>query len=257
MHALVWLAMTAALPAAPPAPEAPRAQLLVPAYFYPAGARAKDWDRLFAAADKVPVMAIVNPASGPGKAVDDNYATVFARARRSSITLLGYVSTNYAKRPLGDVKADVDTWLALYPNVKGIFVDQQASAADAIDYYDALYKYVRTARKLRLVVTNPGTICAEEYFTRPALDVGCLFEGMSPADGSTLPSWKAKVSRRIAVIEYKVATAAAMQAGLKELLAKKIGHVFITDGDLPNPYDHLPPYWEAEVAAVREASPGP
>ena len=97
--------------AADPAKEkdAPRLRLLVPAYFYPAGDGSKDWDRLFAASATVPIVAIVNPASGPGKKAAPNYLELFAKAQRTEkITLIGYVPTSYGKRPLAEVKADVD-----------------------------------------------------------------------------------------------------------------------------------------------------
>jgi hypothetical protein len=239
-------------------PEAPpRLRLIVPAYFYPAGDGAREWQRLFDAAAKVPVVAIVNPASGPGEKADPNYLKLFDRPRRSSPVLIGYVATSYARRPLAEVKADVDRWIALYPGIEGIFFDQQASGADAIDYYAALYKYVRTERKLRLVMNNPGTTCTEEFFARPALDGGNVFEGARPADGLPVPSWGARILGRASVLVYKVPTAAAMQACVKEAIEKKVGNVFVTDGELPNPWDHLPKYWEAEVAAVREANAGP
>lgn len=46
----------------------------MPAYFYPAGEGAKHWDRLLAAAEDVPIVAIVNPDSGPGKGADAAHA---------------------------------------------------------------------------------------------------------------------------------------------------------------------------------------
>ena len=42
------------------------------------------------------VVAIVNPASGPGKRVDANYTKVLEQAKKSKVTLIGYVSTKYA-----------------------------------------------------------------------------------------------------------------------------------------------------------------
>src|SRR5687767_6171551 len=45
----------------------PKMRLLVPAYFYPAGKGEKEWERLLAAPEEAGVVAIVNPASGPGR----------------------------------------------------------------------------------------------------------------------------------------------------------------------------------------------
>jgi spherulation-specific family 4 protein len=110
---LLFLFCAGTLPAAEPEP---RLSLLVPAYFYPAGEGLKHWDRLIASSARVPVLAIVNPVSGPGDKADANYTKLLDRARRQAgLTLLGYVSTRYARRPLADVQADVDRWLRLYP----------------------------------------------------------------------------------------------------------------------------------------------
>ncbi|MCE9525960.1 MAG: spherulation-specific family 4 protein [Planctomycetales bacterium] len=86
----------------------PKMRLLVPAYFYPAGKGEKEWERLLAAPEEAGVVAIVNPASGPGRRVDANYTKVLEQARRSKLTLIGYVSTSYGKRKTEEVKADVD-----------------------------------------------------------------------------------------------------------------------------------------------------
>src|SRR2546423_1244987 len=126
--AVVLLFASFALAQAPRAEE-PRVRLLVPAYFYPAGEGLKDWERLFTASAHVPITAIVNPASGPGKDADPNYVKLLQRAKEhKGLTLVGYVGTSYGKRKLDDVKADVDRWLKLYPSIHGIFFDEQASA---------------------------------------------------------------------------------------------------------------------------------
>ena len=200
MRFLVAFAVTLAVfglsTAADPAKDkdAPRLRLLVPAYFYPAGDGAKDWDRLFAASDDVPIVAIVNPASGPGKKADANYVKLFAKAKRSEkVTLIGYVSTSYGKRPPAEVRADVDRWVQLYPGIRGIFFDEQASGADRVEYYAALYKYVRARPGLKLVVANPGTTCVEKYLSEPAADAACLFEGPKPIESVAFPKWAAKI----------------------------------------------------------------
>jgi hypothetical protein len=114
-----------------PAVSAPApVRLLVPAYFYPSGQGLKSWEQLLAAAGKTPIVAIVNPASGPGKQVDEHYRALLLRARRSKLTLIGYVTLGYARRPVADVKADVDRWLSFYPEIGGIFFDEQPSGPE-------------------------------------------------------------------------------------------------------------------------------
>jgi hypothetical protein len=246
----LFLAAAAALPAADPQPEL---GLLVPAYFYPSKAGMKEWDRLLDAAGKAPVVVIVNPASGPGAKVDDNYKEVFERAKKSKATLIGYVSTRYAKRPLADVKADVDRWVKQYPGVQGVFFDEQVSAADGADYCEKLYEYARKEKRLAMVVTNPGTQCAEDYLKRPAADAACLFENYKGFDTFKLPTWAAGYAPgRFAVLSYEVEGAEAMGKQVRAAAEKKAGLVYVTNAKRRNPWDRLPEYWDAEVALVRE-----
>jgi hypothetical protein len=176
-------------PGLTPPPGAPaRMKLLVPAYFYPAGESLQHWNRIIESPHAADIVAIVNPDSGPGNAADASYTKVLERARRQGVTLIGYISTKYAARTLLEVKADVDHWVRFYPNIQGIFYDEQASAADHILYYAALYDYVRMERGLRLVMTGPGTTCAEEYLARPAADVVCVVEAAKDASAYRRPA---------------------------------------------------------------------
>jgi hypothetical protein len=247
------------LAADPPGEKPPHVRLLVPAYFYPAGAGLKDWERLFTASDRIPIVAVVNPASGPGKEADPNYVNIFDRAKKAGqISLIGYVATSYAKRRLEDVKADVDQWRRLYPAIQGIFFDEQASAEDQVPYQAALYEYVRTRKGLKLVVTNPGTVCSEKYLSQPATDVACLFEGPKAFNPSTFPEWVGKYGPdHVAAVSYKVGTAKAMRECIQAAVEKKIGYGYVTDAEGANPWGRLPGYWDEEVTAVREANPRP
>src|SRR5262245_25171375 len=171
---LAAVLMAADVVADEPAEKLPAVRLLVPAYFYPAGKGDEEWDKLIAAAHRVPIVAIVNPASGPGKLADPNYEKLLARAKEAKrLTLIGYVTTSYAKRPAEDVQADVDQWLKLYPAIQGIFFDEQASGAEQVQYQTRLYEHVRKTRKLKLVITNPGTTCDEGFVAKPATDAVC------------------------------------------------------------------------------------
>jgi len=254
MRISTWIAtaLVLAMSAAATAAE-PKMRLIVPAYMYPADDGMPQWTRLFDASKRVPVVAIVNPASGPGKAADANYTRLFERAGKTPLVLIGYVSTDYANRPIADVKAEVDRWMKLYPNVKGIFFDQQASGADALDYYTELYKYVRMERKLDLVVTNPGTTCSEDYFKRPALDIGNLYEGVRPPRGFSFPEWTGKYRGHSSMLVYR-ATSDDMRACCQVALDKNIDSLFVSDGNLRNPWNHLPPYLSTLVLLVEEAN---
>jgi hypothetical protein len=236
----------------------PRLRLLVPAYFYPGDKGLQQWDRLIESSDAPGLVAIVNPKSGPGDEANRSYAEVIDRATKAGITVIGYVSTGYARRPLAGVKADVDRWVRFYPRIAGIFFDEQASGADQVAYYAALYEQVRHVLPEGLVVTNPGTLCAEEYLSRPATDVGCLAEVARNLDDYRVPSWAARyrASRFCALIQG-VASLDRMKRYVREMPDKKFGYCYITDATGPNPWNRLPSYWEAEVAAVRRVNERP
>ena len=233
----------------------PPLRLLVPAYFYPVGPGLRFWDRLIASSAKVPIVAIVNPASGPGKG-DPAYTRLLDRAKKQpGLTLVGYVSTRYAKRPLADVKADLDRWLRLYPQIRGFFLDEQASAVGQVDYYAALYLHARKTRKLRLLVSNPGTVCAKGYLARPATDVACLFEAPKGFGDFLPPVWaKGYGAGHFAALAYQVKEAKQMREHVARARKKGLGYLYVTDGSGANPWDRLPAYWDEQVSVVKEVN---
>jgi hypothetical protein len=243
-------------PVAPaPVVAAPRLRLLVPAYFYPAGEGLAEWYRLIDSAGPAGTVVIANTASGPGNKADPNYVKVIERARSKGAVVLGYVSTKYGKRPLQVVKREVDRWVKFYPDVQGIFFDEQASAADQVLYYAALYEYVRKDRGLSLVVGNPGAACAEEYLARPAADVACLVETNKDFSAYRRPAWAGKYpASRFAALLSRVETAEQMKQALREMAAANVGYCYVTDGKGGNPWGRLPRYWDVEVAAVRQVN---
>jgi serine/threonine protein kinase len=230
-------------------------RLLVPTYVYPADEGLAQWDRIIDSPAAAGTVVIVNPDSGPGRAADANYADVVERSRRHGVTAVGYVSTKYAARPLPEVKADVDRWCQFYPGIAGIFFDEQASKADQVLYYAALYEYVRKDRGLPLVVTNPGTECAEEYVARPATDVVCLVEAAKGLGAYRPPAWTRHYpADRFAALLCRTGTPELMRQVVLEIRACNIGYCYITDAVEGNPWGRLPRYWEAEVEAVRQAN---
>jgi hypothetical protein len=236
-------------------PRPTQLSLWVPAYFYPNGPGLREWNRLIAAAKLVPVVAIVNPASGPGARVDPYIAAAITRARKGKVTVVAYIGTQYARKPLAQVKEEVNTYVGFYPDIQGIHFDEQSSHAKDVDYYAELYRYVRERIPAALVVTNPGTTCAAEYVARPASDVVCLFERDRAFEEFQPPAWASRFpASRFCVQAYHVDTEAAMTQALTRAAQLHVGYVYFTDDQGPNPYDRLPSYWDAEVEAVRRAN---
>ncbi len=118
-----------------------------------------------------------------------------------------------------------------------------------------LYRYVRQRIPDAIVLTNPGTSCAPEYVARPASDVVCLSERDGAFEEFRPPAWASRFpASRFCVQVYHVDTEAQMRQALRRAMQLRVGYVYITDDQGPNPYDRLPSYWGAEVEAVRRAN---
>lgn len=236
----------------PAAPAKPGPKLLVPAYFYPGGKELETWNKLIAAGAKTSIIAIANPASGPGTQIDPGYTEIIKRAQDGKIKIIAYVSTSYAKRTAAEIKHDIDLWVQFYPTIEGFFFDEQASEAAKADFYLDVANYGRSKVKDAFIVTNPGTICAEDYFSKKVADTICTVESHDGLEKYTPPAWATKYpASQFYGLAYKIDKAKEMHASLKAVEKKHFGYVFITDDKLPNPWDTLPPYWDEEVKTVK------
>lgn len=227
--------------------------LFVPAYSYPAGQGLRFWDELISAADSVPIVAIANPASGPGDHRDENYSTVLDRAKRAGIRVIGYVTTDYAKRKIADVDREVDRWIALYPTIDGIFFDEQSSDGANVEYYSTLSQHTRAKIPNAFLASNPGAICAKEYVTSQAFDVICVFENVEGYDRFHLPDWGTPAkSTQFAALAYGELKPEVALRFLRQAVSKGVSYIYVTHDSAPNPWDEMASYWDQEVAVVRQ-----
>jgi hypothetical protein len=159
-----------------------RTGVLVPMYVYPGDVRRNPaFNRLLDLKrrhETVPMWVIVNPASGPGKAVDPNYTRTIDRLLGAGCVVLGYVTTSYARRPEAEVRREIDQWLTLYPRVQGIFFDEMIyeDAEASARYQAALSQYAHDAGCWP-TVANPGADTPGRYFAAGAADVIVIHEG--------------------------------------------------------------------------------
>ena len=229
--------------------------VLVPAYFYPEGARIGYWNALNAAASKVPLIAILNPNSGPGTSIDPNYTNVLASFLASGGRAIGYVYTGYGTRTLAVVKSEVDKYRTFYPGVEGIFVDEMANdgSASNLTYYGNLYAYIRSNQPSALIVGNPGTQTLEAYLTQPTADVLVTFETDTGYPGYVPDAWTTNHgASNFCHLTYAVTNAATMMNYVQLAVARNVGWVFVQSDVLPNPWDTLPTYWTNEVNFIQQ-----
>lgn len=236
-----------------PLTTAPALRVLVPAYFYPV--TNSPWTRLSTAAAAHPgrIAAIGDPFNGPGLAFDPTYAAAFADFRAHGGALLGYVYTSYGARPLVQVLADMDQWLAWYP-LDGFFVDEMANQPGQFEtYYRAIFQHARTLVPHAEVVGNPGTSTSPSYLQSQNQLVStavCIYEG-----GSGFATWQSDAwvktypRQKFYALPYGT-PAAGWQAAVDHAFAENCGWVYVTDDVLPNPWDTLPAYFEALAAYV-------
>jgi hypothetical protein len=238
-----------------------RLKILVPLYIYPD----RNWDVVAAAAKKTTIVAIINPNSGPdGKPPNTEYRRGIDLLKRSGVKVIGYVPTNYGKRPIDSVKADVDLYAKHY-GIHGIFFDEGASDRLSVDYYRQLSQYSRQQRHFgeAIVIVNPGTNVDPAYFQQQPVATTVIFENRANA----WPNYRAPEYARqhpaatFASLVHSVPNAGLMREYVRLAKQRNFGYIYVTDdstdrGDR-NPWNSLPSYWPDFVSTVRSANTNP
>jgi hypothetical protein len=236
---------------------------LVPSYFYPSGTP-NPWnvmcDSMSSAGSAS--IAILNPASGPGRAADPNYAAALVLCQLDGQRVIGYVATKYTHKSIAYVEQAIDTYYSFYPTLDGIFLDNMSLSPDTKalckgctmtveSYYSELYEFVHANWSNATVVANPGTPATTSWqLSAPAADAVVTFEGSASSYKKYVPpSWVlAEPADKIANIIYAV-PASALASECATATANNAGLPYVTDAKLhPNPYAALPSYWSTEIS---------
>jgi hypothetical protein len=220
--------------------------LIVPAYYYPYST--SSWDSALASYPTLGMM-IVNPASGPGTTIDPNYVGVIAKARATGIKLLGYVTSSYATKPAAAFETEVSRWFTMY-GIKDIFIDEVASDVSHLSYYYALSQFVKMQQTGATVVINPGQTIDESYVT--VADIMTVFEGdYSTYLSADFPAWVNRYPASLFLhLIYDVPNQTALSVVLELSQRRNAGSIYVTDRNMPNPWDGLASYWKSEVGAL-------
>ena len=208
-------------------------QIIIPLYFDDAN----KWDEVTKYQNEI---VILNPFNGPGDSVDDNYQNLITKLNNNNDLPIGYIYTNSGNRDINEVKADIDKWLSFY-NIKGFFVDESAIDTANLAYYQELSDYIKSKGNYYIVL-NPGTMPDEGYFD--IADNIIVFEdSVDKLDSEVCNSNIYKSS----IIVYD-ANETQMNNIIKTYKCKNI---YVTDDNLPNPYDTLPTYFDEEIALLK------
>lgn len=216
--------------------------IIIPLYTYPTSST---WSEVIQAKIKfpaVPIVAVINPASGPGTSPDPNYAAGINSLENAGVTVLGYVHTSWGTRNISTVESEVKDYQLWY-NVSGIFFDEMASVAGYESYYSTLNNYSKNLG-FKMTVGNPGSTVAPSYVG--TLDTLCIYENTGfPSMPLLQNSTKGGGKQNFAAISYNVLN---LSATFQTEASGYVGWEYITTGQPPNPYDSLPSYFQSEVS---------
>ena len=223
-------------------------KILVPAYFYPAGNTY--WADLANLAADNPITAIMNPSNGPNLTADPNYTKAVSNLVAAGGSVVGYVYSSYGNRDIALVKADIATYIALYPQVTGFFIDEMSNLVGNVAYYQELHDYIKSLTSSYTIIGNPGATTLESYI--PTADVIVTFEGSGASYANYVPdTWMANYDvSHFSHLVYGVANSAAALAVEQHALATGGGNIYITNDtyipgnpSAPNPWDTLSSYY--------------
>ncbi|MCB5182085.1 spherulation-specific family 4 protein [Streptomyces antimicrobicus] len=135
----------------PTVPATGAGPLLVPLYEHPAR-RPEAWEAVLRAAPRLHSV-VLNPDSGPAAAPDEGFAALAARLREAGVPVLGYVDTDYGRRPHRAVVRDLLDHREWY-GTDGAFLDQAAAGPDLLAHYGRLSVAARAAGAGTLVLNH-------------------------------------------------------------------------------------------------------
>jgi Spherulation-specific family 4 len=240
-------------------------QILLPLYIYPNWYDKNNyvWKQVITAAQKVPIVAIINPNNGPDRSPpNSDYQQGIKDLHQAGVKVIGYVPSNYAKRDLQAVEADIDLYIK-YFNVEGIFIDEATSTQEKVGYYQQIYRYIKSRSNSihqhdLSVIVNPGMNIEEECVDRSIADTIVIFENYQKVWNDYRPPayLKKYAPQRFAALIHTTANRKLMKSTLDRAVEFQFGYIYITndstDNTNHNPWDALPEYWQAEVNYIHQ-----
>lgn len=142
-------------------------QVILPLYAYPTES---EWTIVESSLAEYPAMdflIIINPSNGPEtSSPNSDWQTGITKLKSySNCQIIGYVATQDTGRAISDVESDVDMYAAWPASIRvaGIFFDEVT--LNDVSYYSTLASYAKSKLSPGIVVLNPGSVGATEYFS--------------------------------------------------------------------------------------------
>ena len=215
--------------------------VLIPFYHYPAYNDAKV-SRLVSLKQRYPnveLFVIINPDNGYVKKRLYNFAFAIRRLHQAGIHPLGYVHTDYGKRPVKEIEANIEAWKRIYGKwgIEGIFFDEVNGTKELLEYYKPLASYARG--KFRYVVLNPGTSIAPEFETLADIIV-------TNESNTTRHYCELNTSKNALLLH------STKDFNLSQEVFGRYDFIYVTPQKMPNPWKELSPYLEELIKRVAE-----
>jgi hypothetical protein len=217
------------------------AGVLVPLYGYPG----QSWLSLIQAKEaypSVPVIAVINPSDGPGTWQDPNFVSGIQELESVGITVVGYVPTDYASVPLWQAEQEISAYSQLY-GLSGVFFDQMPAITGYESYYSTLTSYA-SSLGMWLTIGNPGSIVPSSYVGTVGIIVAYENSGLPTVDFLSGLSHDPSSFAFVSYDNYGLNSSFVIQA------ASDVGYVYITDGQLPDPYTTISTYISSLIATL-------
>ncbi len=197
-------------------------------------------------------IAIVNPGNGPGGDLLSPYVAQIRQSRARGIAVIGYVDTNYADRPIGDVCSDIAAYAARCA-LDGIFLDQVSINRADIPYYAEITTIIKAESAAAMAVLNPGVPPPEAFMA--FADIVVTFENTYDVYRAAYAAarWMRRYPpERFWHLIYGAPTVKAMRRAITLNKRRRARWLYVTPDTLPNPWATLPidPYWSEERVAL-------
>lgn len=175
---------------------------------------------------------------------------------KAGIKNIAYIRTNYQKRPLTEVLADVDKYYELYgkDNLSGFFFDEVGvDDANQPAYMKAVYEYVKGKGKENIVVANPGRQITDKLAPYADIFVTSEITADEYINRFTEPESEFENDEDNFSHIWHIVYAAKpdqYEEIIKLSKRRNAGWIMVTDGVQPNPYDKLPKDFERIIRTV-------
>jgi hypothetical protein len=196
----------------------------------------------------VPLVAIINPNSGPGVSQDPMYVEGVENLKSVGTIVIGYIHTSYGRRAQEEIAREIDSFLEWY-EVDGIFFDEMSNQHGFESYYSNLNKLAKS-RGCSITIGNSGVPTPTSYFE--TLDNLVIHEG----EGIPTTEWLREAKKGWSSSKFSYISYGIFQLDVKAVAhtLADVRYVYVTDMHLPKVYCSLPTYFEMLVSSLNDAA---